>query len=139
MILACERWRPFDGCQYEDINFKFEPFRFAAKHAHPTVRDLRLHKTLRFEVSIEFLDHIEPSPPEERDKSQPKQRKIGDARAFMKLMNEMFVPALANVSVNTKNAYYPFGHIVPSKSPHWAYYRLDWELPSRFANQLMFF
>ena len=38
----------------------------------------------------------------------------------MKLMNEMFVPALANVSVNTKNAYYPFGHIVPSESPHWA-------------------
>ena len=128
----------FDGCRYEDINFKFEPFRFAAKHAHPTVRDLRLHKTLRFEVSIEFLDHIEPSPPEERDKSQPKQRKIGDARAFMKLMNEMFVPALATVSVNTKNAYYPFGHIVPSESPHWAYYRFDWELPSRFADELMF-
>ena len=93
----------FDGCRYEDINFKFEPFRFAAKHAHPTVRDLRLHKTLRFEVSIEFLDHIEPSPPEERDKTKPRQRKIGDARAFMKLMNEMFVPALANVSVNTKH------------------------------------
>ena len=111
----------FDGCRYEDINFKFEPFRFAAKHGHPTVRDLRLHKTLRFEVSIEFLDHIEPSPPEERDNSQPKQCKIGDARAFMKLMSEMFVPALANVSVNTKNAYYPFGHIVPSESPHWAY------------------
>ena len=128
----------FDGCRYEDNNFKFEPFRFAAKHAHPTVRDLRLHKTLRFEVSIEFLDHIEPSPPEERDKSQPKQRKIGDARAFMKLMNETFVPALANVSVNTKNAYYPFGHIVSSKSPHWAYYRFDWELPSRFADELMF-
>ena len=83
------------------------------------MRDLRLHKTLRFEVSIEFLDHIEPLPPEERDKSQPKQRKIG-ARAFMKLMNEMFVPALANVSVNTKNASNPFGHIVPSESPHWA-------------------
>ena len=82
----------FDGRQYEDINFKVEPFRFAAKHAHPTVRDLRLHKTLRFEVTIEFLDHIDPSPPEGRDKSQPKQRKIGDARAFMKLMNEMFVP-----------------------------------------------
>ena len=128
----------FDGCRYEDINFKFEPFRFAAKHAHPTVRDLRLHKTLRFEVSIEFLDHIEPSPPEERDKTKPRQRKIGDARAFMKLMNEMFVPALANVSVNTKNAYYPFGHIVPSESPHWAYYRFDWELPSRFADELMF-
>ena len=95
------------------------------------MRDLRLHKTLRFEVSIEFLDHIEPSPPEERDKSQPKQRKVGDARAFMKLMNELFVPALANVSVNTKNAYYPFGHIVNSESPHWAYYRFDWELPSR--------
>ena len=116
----------FDGCRYEDINFKFEPFRFAAKHAHPTVGDLRLHKTLRFEVSIEFLDHIEPLPPEVRDKSQPKQRKIGDARAFMKLMNEMFVPALANLLVNTKNAYYTFGHIVPSESPHWAYYRLDW-------------
>ena len=43
----------------------------------------------------------------------------------MKLMNEMFVPALANVSVNTKNAYYPFGHIVPSEDPHWAYYRFD--------------
>ena len=128
----------FDGCRYKDINFKFEPFRFAAKHAHPTVRDLGLHKTLRFEVSIEFLDHIEPSPPEERDKSQPKQRKIGDARAFMKLMNEMFVPALANVSVNTKNAYYPFGHIVPSESPHWAYYRFDWELPSCFADEPMF-
>ena len=53
----------FDRCQYEDINFEFEPFRFAAKHTHPTVRDLRLHKTLRFEVSIEFLDHIEHSPP----------------------------------------------------------------------------
>ena len=111
-----------DGCRYEDINFKFEPFRFAAKHAHPTVRDLRLHKTLPFEVSIKFLDHIEPLPPEERDKSQPKQRKLGDARAFMKLMKEMFVPALANASVNTKNAYYPFGHIVPSESPHCAYY-----------------
>ena len=128
----------FDGCRYEDINFKFEPFRFAAKHAHPTVRDLRLHKTLRFEVSIEFLDHIEPSPPVERDKSQAKQRKIGDTRAFMKLMKEMFVPALANVLVNTKNAYYPFGHIVPSESPHWAYYRFDWELPARFADELMF-
>ena len=128
----------FDGCQYEDINFKFEPFRFAAKHAHPTVRDLRLHKTLHFEMSIEFLDHIEPLLPEERDKSQPKQGKIGDARAFMKLMNEMFVPALANVSVNTKNAYYLFGHIVPSESPHWAYYWFDWELPSRFADELMF-
>ena len=127
----------FDGCRYEDINFKFEPFRFAAKHTYLTVRDLRLHKTLRFEVSIEFLYHIEPSPPE-RDKSQPKQRKIGDAVAFMKLMNEMFVPALANVSVNTENAYYPFGHIVPSESPHWAYYRFDWELPSRFADELMF-
>ena len=56
----------------------------------------------------------------------------------MKLMNEMFVPALANVSVNTKNAYYPFGHIVPSESPHWAYYRLDWEPPSRFTDELMF-
>ena len=128
----------FDGCRYEDINFKFEPFSLAAKHAHPTVLDLRLHKTLRFEVSIEFLDHIEPSPPEERDKYQQKQRKIGDARAFMKLMNEMFVPALANVSVNTKNAYYPFGHIVLSESPHWAYYRFDWELRSRFADELMF-
>ena len=128
----------FDGCQYEDINFKVEPFRFAAKHAHPTVRDLRLHKTVRFGVGIEFLDHIEPSPPEERDKSQPRQRKTGDARAFMKLMNEMFVPTLANVSVNTKNAYYPFGHIVPSESPHWAYYRFDWELPSPFADELMF-
>ena len=30
----------FDGCRYEDISFKFEPFRFASKHAHPTVRDL---------------------------------------------------------------------------------------------------
>ena len=127
-----------DGCRYEDINFKLEPFRFATKHTHPTVRDLRLHKTLRFEESIEFFDHIEPSPPEERDKSQPKQRKIGDARAFMKLMNEMFVPALANVSVNTKNAYYPFGHIIPSESPHRAYDRFDWELPSRFADELMF-
>ena len=127
----------FDRCRYEDINFKFETLRFAAKHAHPTVGDLRLHKTLQIEVSIEFLDHIEPSPPEERDKSQPKQRKIGDARAFMKLMNEMFVPALANVSVNTKNAYYPFGHIVPSESPHPAYYRFDWELSSRFADELM--
>ena len=125
----------FDGCRYEDINFKFEPFRFAAKHAHPTVCDLRLHKTLRFEVSIEFLDQIEPSPPEERDKSQPKQRKIGDVRAIMKLM---FVPALANVSLNTKNAYYPFGYIVPSESPHWAYYWFNWESPSRFADELMF-
>ena len=128
----------FDGCRYEDINFKFEPFRFAAKHAHPTVHDLRLYKTVRFEVSIEFLDQIEPSPPEERDKSQPKQRKIGDARAFIKLMNETFVPELANVSVITKNAYYPFGHTVPSESPHWAYYRFDWELPFRFADELMF-
>ena len=128
----------FDGCQYEDINFKFEPFRFASKHAHPTVRDPRLHKTLRFEVSIQFLDHIEPSPPEERDKSHTKQRKIGDTRAFMKLINEMFVPALANVSVNTKNAYYPFGHMVPSESPHWAYYPFDWALPSRSAHELMF-
>ena len=41
-------------------------------------------------------------------------------------------------TVNTKNAYYPFGHIVPSESPHWAYYRFDWELPSRFADELMF-
>ena len=56
----------------------------------------------------------------------------------MKLMNEMFVPALANVSVNTKNAYYPLRHIVPSESPHWAYYRFDWELPSCFADELMF-
>ena len=56
----------------------------------------------------------------------------------MKLMNEMFVPALANVSVNTKNAYYPFGHIVHSKSPHWAYYWFDWDLPSPFADELMF-
>ena len=56
----------------------------------------------------------------------------------MKSMNEMFVPALANVSVNTKNAYYPFGHIDLSESPHWAYYRFDWELPSRFADELMF-
>ena len=93
---------------------------------------------LHFEVSIEFLDHIEPSPLEERDKSQPRQRKIGDASAFIKLINEMFVPALANVSVNTKNAYNPFGHIVHSESPHWAYYRFDWELPSRFADELMF-
>ena len=46
--------------------------------------------------------------------------------------------ALANVSVNTKNAYYLFGHIVPSESPHWAYYQFDWELPSRFADELMF-
>ena len=98
----------FDGCRYEDINSKFEPFRFAAKHPHPTVRDLRLHKTLQLEVSMVFLDHIEPTPPEERDKSQPRQRNIGDARAFMKLINEMFVPALGTVSVNTKNAYYPF-------------------------------
>ena len=128
----------FDGCRYEDINFEFEPFRFAAKHAHPTVGNLWLHKTLRFEVSIEFLDHVEPSPPEERDKSQLKERRIGDAPAFMKLMNEMFVPALANVSVNSKIAYYPFGHIVPSESPHWAYHRLDWELPSRFADEYMF-
>ena len=127
-----------DRCRYEDINFKFEPYRFAAKHAHPAVRDLRLHKTLRFEVSIEFLGHIEPTPPEKRDKSQPKQSKIGDARAFMKLVNEMFVPALANLSVNTKNAYYPFRHIVPSESLHWAYYRFDWELPSPFAHELMF-
>ena len=112
----------FDGCRYEGINFKFEPFHFAAKHDHPTVHDLRLQKTLRLEVSIEFLDHMEPTPREERDKSQPKQRNIGDARAFMKLRNELFVPALANVSLNTKNAYYPFGHIVPSESPHWAYY-----------------
>ena len=124
----------FDGCRYEDINLKFEPFRFAARHAHPTVRDLRLHKTLRFEVSIEFLDHMKPTPPEEEDKSQPKQRKIGEARAFMKLMNKMFVPALANVSVNTNNAYYPFGHTVHSEGPHWAYYRFDWELPSRSAD-----
>ena len=128
----------FDRCRYEDINFKFEPFRFAAKHAHPTVRDLWLHKTLRFEVSMEFFDHIEPSPREERDKCQPKQRKIVDARAFMKLMNKLFVPALANISVNTKNAYYLFGHIVPSESPHWSYYWFDWELPSRFADELMF-
>ena len=42
----------FDGCRYEDINFKFEPFRSAAKHAHLTVRDPRLQKTLRFEVRI---------------------------------------------------------------------------------------
>ena len=61
----------FDGCRYEDINFKFEPSRFAAKHTHATVRDLRLHKTLRFEVSIEFCDHVEPSPPQESNKSQP--------------------------------------------------------------------
>ena len=88
-------------------------------------------------MSIEFLDHIEPSPPEQRDKSQPKQSKIGDACAFMKLMNEMFVPALANVSVNTKNAYYPFGHKVPSESPHWANYWFDWELPSLFADELI--
>ena len=128
----------FDGCRYEDINFKFEPFPFAAKHAHRTVRDLRLHKTLCFEVSIEFLDHVKPTPPEERDKSHPKQRKIGDARAFMKLMNEMFVPALANVSVNGKNAYDPFGHRVASESPHWTYYRFDWKLLSRFADELMF-
>ena len=128
----------FDGCRYKDINFKFQTFRFAAKHAHPTVRDLQLHKILRFEVSIEFLDHIEPSPPEGRDKSQPKQPKIGDARAFMKLMNEMFVPALGNVSVNTKNAYHPFGHIVPSESPHWAYYRFDWEFSYRSTDELMF-
>ena len=80
---------------------------------------------------------MEPTPPEERDKSQPRQRNIGDARAFMKLINEMFVPALENVSVNTNNAYYPFGHIVPSESPHWAYYRFDWELSSRFADELM--
>ena len=40
--------------------------------------------------------------------------------------------------MNTKNAYYPFGHIVPSESLHWAYYRFDWELPSRFADELMF-
>ena len=111
----------FDGCRHEDINFKFEPFRLATKHAHPTVRDLRLHKTVRFEVGIEFLDHIEPTPPEERDKSHPRQHNIGDARAFMKKKNEMFVPALANVSVNTKNEYYPFGHIVPSESPNRAY------------------
>ena len=84
-----------------------------------------------FAVSIEFLDHTEPTPPEERDKSQPKQRKIGDARAFMKSMDKMFVPALADVSVNTKNAYYAFGHIVPSESPHWADCRFDWELSSR--------
>ena len=106
----------FDGCRYEDINFKFESFRFAAKHAHPTVRDLWLHKTLRFEVSIEFLEHIEPTRPKERDKSEPKQRKVGYARAIIRLMNEMFVPALANVSVNAKNAYYPFGHIVRSRA-----------------------
>ena len=56
----------------------------------------------------------------------------------MKLMNEMFVPALVNLLVNGKNAYYPFGHIVPSESPHWAYYRFDSELPSRFAGELMF-
>ena len=40
--------------------------------------------------------------------------------------------------MNTKNAYYPFGHIVRSESPHWAYYRFDWELPSCFADELMF-
>ena len=108
-----------------------------AKESPPTATPWA-NTGLRFEVSIEFLDHIEPSPPEERDKTKPRQRKIGDARAFMKLMNEMFVPALAHVSVNTKNAYYPFGHIVPSESPHWAYYRFDWELPSRFADELMF-
>ena len=34
--------------------------------------------------------------------------------------------------------YYPFAHIVPSESLHWAYYRFDWELPSRFAEELMF-
>ena len=34
----------FDGCRYKDINSKFEPFRFAAKHAHPTLRALRLQK-----------------------------------------------------------------------------------------------
>ena len=66
----------FDGCRYEDINFKVEPFRFAAKHAHPTVRYLRLLKTLRFEVSIEFLDHIEPLPPEERDKLNQNNAKL---------------------------------------------------------------
>ena len=123
---------------FDDINFKFEPFGFAAKHSHPTVCDLRLHKTLRLEVRLEFVDDIEPTPPRERDKSQPKQGQIDDARAFMKLMNEMFVPALVNVSVNTKNAYYPFGQIGPSESPDWAYHQFDWELPSRFADELMF-
>ena len=81
----------FDGSRYEDINFKFELFRFAAKHAHLTVREIRLHKTQQFEVSMEFLDHIKPTPQRERDKSQPKQRKTGDAPAFMKLINEMSV------------------------------------------------
>ena len=56
----------------------------------------------------------------------------------MKLMNETFFPALVNVSANTKNAFYPFGNIAPSESPHWAYYPFDWELPSRFADELMF-
>ena len=56
----------------------------------------------------------------------------------MKLINEMFVSVLAHVLVNTKNAYYPFGHIVPSKSSHWTYYRFDWELPSHLADELMF-
>ena len=72
------------------------------------------------------------------DTSQPKQPNIGDAREFMKLINEMFAPALANVSVNTKNAYYPFGHIVPSESPHWAYCRFDWELQSCFPDKIIF-
>ena len=40
--------------------------------------------------------------------------------------------------MNTKNAYYPFGHIVFSESPHWAYYRFDWEPPTRYADELMF-
>ena len=50
----------------------------------------------------------------------------------------MFVPALANGSVSTKNAYYALGNIVLSESPHWAYYPFNWELPSRFADELMF-
>ena len=50
----------------------------------------------------------------------------------------MFVPALAYLLVNAKNAYYPFGHITPSESPNWAYYRFDCEVPSRFADEPMF-
>ena len=66
----------FDGCRYEDINFEFEPFRFATKHAHPTVCDLLLHKTLWFEVSIEILDHIEPTLPEDRGRQNQNNAKL---------------------------------------------------------------
>ena len=54
--------------------------------------------------------------PEERDKSQPKQRNIGDALAFMKLMNEMVVLALENVSVNTRMHSTPLATLLLQKA-----------------------